>query len=241
MASRRMFNIALINSDEFWGLSDKSKILYFYLALNADDDGFIIGLNQTMRSLGCDVSDFEKLIEIGYIISFKTGKSVIRHWKVHNYIRGDIYTPTQCAKEKSMLSLNGGKVYYLKDDKLDVERYRDAPVDESLTQDSPEKLKKNKDSISRKKYGEYGHVLLSDEEYSKLVEEYGKKEIDDMILQCDSYCEEHDITYPKCYLKLRQFLKRNNIKPKSERSSGGIDMDEYQKYVESIDLSTLAT
>ena len=150
MASRRMFNIALINSDEFWGLSDKSKILYFYLALNADDDGFIIGLNQTMRSLGCDVSDFEKLIEIGYIISFKTGKSVIRHWKVHNYIRGDIYTPTQCAKEKSMLALNGAKIYYLKDNEYEREMYETAPVDESLTQDSPVKSKKNKDSVSRK-------------------------------------------------------------------------------------------
>ena len=219
MASRRMFNIALINSDEFWGLSDKSKILYFYLALNADDDGFIIGLNQTMRSLGCDVSDFEKLIEI----------------------RGDIYTPTQCAKEKSMLALNGAKIYYLKNNEYEREMYETAPVDESLTQESSVKSKKNKDSISRKKYGEYCRVLLSDEEYSKLVEEYGKKEIDDIILQCDSYCEEHDITYPKCYLKLRQFLKRNNIKPKSERSSGGIDMEEYQKFVESIDLSTLST
>ena len=241
MASRRMFNIALLNADDFFELESSAKILYFYLALNADDDGFISGLNRIQRSLGCSENDLEALINIGYIIRFQSGKAVIRHWRVHNYIRGDIYSPTQCTQEKAMLSLNGGKVYYLKDDKLDVKRYRDAPVDESLTQESSVKSKKNKDSVSRKKYGEYGHVLLSDEEYSKLVDEYGKKEIDDMILQCDSYCEEHDLQYPKCYLKLRQFLKRNNIKPKSERSSGGIDMDEYQKFVESIDLSTLAT
>ncbi len=34
-----------------------------------------------------------------------------------------------------MLSLNGGKVYYLKDDKVEAEKYRDADVDETLTQD----------------------------------------------------------------------------------------------------------
>ncbi|MBQ6675378.1 MAG: hypothetical protein IJM75_04545 [Ruminococcus sp.] len=44
MASRRMFNISLLNADDFFELDSSAKILYFYLALNADDDGFISGL-----------------------------------------------------------------------------------------------------------------------------------------------------------------------------------------------------
>ncbi len=154
MASRRMLNIALMNSDEFWELTDKAKILYFYLALNADDDGFIIGLNQTMRSLGCDFSDFEKLVESGFIIAFQSGKSVIRHWKVHNYIRGDIYVPTQCTKEKAMLAINGAKVYFIKDNKAELKMYGDSSVDATLTQESEDKNnKKNKEEKSRSKSG----------------------------------------------------------------------------------------
>ncbi len=85
MANRRMFNIALISADEFFELENSAKILYFYLALTADDDGFINGLNRIQRSLGCSDADLEALVGIGYIIKFPSGKAVIRHWRVHNY------------------------------------------------------------------------------------------------------------------------------------------------------------
>ena len=146
MANRRMFNIALISADEFFELENSAKILYFYLALTADDDGFINGLNRIQRSLGCSDADLEALISIGYIIRFPSGKAVIRHWRVHNYIRTDIYAPTQCTQEKAMLSLNGGKVYYLKDDKVEAEKYRDADVDETLTQDRVENKELKKEN-----------------------------------------------------------------------------------------------
>lgn len=44
MAQRRMFSIGLLESDSFLELSNDSKVLYFYLAIRSDDDGFSVSV-----------------------------------------------------------------------------------------------------------------------------------------------------------------------------------------------------
>lgn len=41
MANRRMFAKTIIDSDAFLEMPDSSQLLYFHLAMRADDDGFI--------------------------------------------------------------------------------------------------------------------------------------------------------------------------------------------------------
>ena len=41
MAERRMFSKTIINSDLFLDLPSSAQNLYFYLSLNADDEGFV--------------------------------------------------------------------------------------------------------------------------------------------------------------------------------------------------------
>lgn len=48
-----------------------------------------------------------------FIIPFETGIVVIKHWKIHNYIRNDRYKETQCKYEKSILSLDETNAYIL--------------------------------------------------------------------------------------------------------------------------------
>lgn len=150
MASKRMFNIELMTADEFIALSIQSQQLYIRFALEADDDGFVRSAASLQRLLGCGENEVSELERAGYIIVFNSGKIVIRHWLVHNYIRKDIYVPTKCVKEKAQLKLNKSKIYYLKNDSIEEENYGDVDIDESLTQVREEQVNKGQDQGKKK-------------------------------------------------------------------------------------------
>ena len=53
MAKRRMFSPGItIDSDAFGDMPHDSQLLYFYLALRADDDGFVANPKAVMRMGG---------------------------------------------------------------------------------------------------------------------------------------------------------------------------------------------
>lgn len=56
-----------------------------------------------------------------------------------------------------------------------------------------EPQKQNKKTENKKaekhKYGEYKHVLLSDKEYDKLLDDFGQEELEKWIKRVDEYCE----------------------------------------------------
>ena len=91
MAERRMFSKPLTSSDLFLEMPKDAQLLYFHLALDADDDGFINSPNKIIRCVGCQKSDMEVLIKKGYLKLFESGIAVIVHWKIHNYIQKDRY------------------------------------------------------------------------------------------------------------------------------------------------------
>lgn len=103
MANRRMVNIRVIDSDKFLELPLSSQALYFHLLMRADDDGFINNPKRIQRMIGSSEDDFKLLLAKQYIISFDSGVIVIKHWKMHNYIKKDRYQETECRIEKSML------------------------------------------------------------------------------------------------------------------------------------------
>lgn len=115
MAERRMFSKPLTSSDLFLEMSKDAQLLYFHLALDADDDGFINSPNKIIRCVGCQKSDMEVLIKKGYLKLFESGIAVIVHWKIHNYIQKDRYKETIYQKEKQQLVLYGKK-YVTKDE-----------------------------------------------------------------------------------------------------------------------------
>lgn len=87
MASRRMVNIRIIDSDHFLELPLSTQALYFHLLLRADDDGFINNPKRIQRLIGGSEDDFKLLIAKQYILTFDSGVIVIKHWKMHNYIK----------------------------------------------------------------------------------------------------------------------------------------------------------
>ena len=144
MAERRMIAKTIIDSDLFLDMPMSTQCLYFHLNMRADDDGFINNPKKIQRMIGCNDDDIKLLIAKNFIIPFESGVVVIKHWKIHNYIRMDRYKETLYKEEKSQLVTDKSKEYVLG-------RPDDIPlVDQRLTQDRLGKDRLGKDNIPTK-------------------------------------------------------------------------------------------
>lgn len=108
-----MFAKTIIDSDIFLDMPSSTQCLYFHLSMRADDDGFINNPKKIQRMVGSGDDDLKLLIAKNFIIPFESGVVVIKHWKIHNYIRNDRYKETLYKEEKSQLSTGENKEYIL--------------------------------------------------------------------------------------------------------------------------------
>ena len=111
MAERRMFAKTIIDSDVFLDMPHSTQLLYFHLSMRADDDGFINNPKNIMRLASCKEDDLKLLIAKQFILPFESGIVVIKHWKIHNYIRSDRYKETKYLQEKAQLLLEENNSY----------------------------------------------------------------------------------------------------------------------------------
>ena len=114
MAERRMFAKTIIDSDAFVDMPTSAQALYFHLAMRADDEGFINNPKKIQIMVGCNEDDLRLLGVKKFIIPFETGIVVIKHWKIHNYIRGDRKKETVYVEEMNMLDTKDNGAYTLK-------------------------------------------------------------------------------------------------------------------------------
>lgn len=114
MANRRMFAKTIIDSDAFLDMPPSTQVLYFHLAMRADDDGFINNPKTIMRIVGAKDDDIKLLVAKRFIIPFDSGVVVIKHWRIHNYVQKDRYTETKYIEEKNQLIINKKNGYSLK-------------------------------------------------------------------------------------------------------------------------------
>ena len=111
MAERRMFAKTIIDSDAFIDMPLSTQALYFHLSMRADDDGFINNPRKIQRMVGASDDDLKVLVMKRFIIPFESGIVIIKHWKIHNYIRNDRYKPTVYAEERQQLELKDNGAY----------------------------------------------------------------------------------------------------------------------------------
>lgn len=111
MAERRMFSKQIIDSDAFLNMPLSSQVLYFHLAMRADDDGFVNNPQKITRMVGASPDDFNIIVAKKFILTFDNGVIVIKHWLMHNYIRSDRYKPTTYIEEKKSLNIKQDKSY----------------------------------------------------------------------------------------------------------------------------------
>ena len=152
MAERRMFAKTIIDSDAFLELPITAQLLYFHLSMRADDDGFCNKPRAIMNMIGAKNDDMKALRDNKFVIIFDNGVTVIKHWRIHNYIRKDPYSETKYKFEKSTLYLDENNAYSVNPQFRDesvtspsTERQR--AVNEPSTQD---RLGNSKDSLNKK-------------------------------------------------------------------------------------------
>lgn len=125
MADRRMFSKTIIDSDDFLNMPLSTQCLYFHLAMRADDEGFLNNPKKIQRMISATEDDFRVLIGKRYVIPFESGIVVIRHWKIHNYIRSDRFKNTIYQDEAEQLTTDRSGAYVLAD--VDGDTKKDTP------------------------------------------------------------------------------------------------------------------
>ncbi|MGN0600150.1 MAG: replisome organizer [Oscillospiraceae bacterium] len=214
MAEKRMFAKSIIDSDMFLDMPLSTQALYFHLSMRADDDGFINNPKKIQRMICAADEDLRMLISKQYVIPFESGIVVIKHWKIHNYIQGDRYKATIHKQELEQLDVDENKAYT-----LCIQN-----VSNMDTQISIDKIRLDKVSIDKgrgegettaamppkKPFGEFSHVLLTDEQHEKLINEYGESKTDLYILKLDEYIEQKGKKYNNHYLTIKKWIRKDD-------------------------------
>jgi hypothetical protein len=113
MAERRMFTKKITDSDAFIEMSSAAQALYFHLNQGADDDGFNNQIQMAMHKAHASTDDLKILMAKNFVIRFESGVIVIKHWRMHNTLRKDRYTPTNYQEELSQLGIKENGSYSL--------------------------------------------------------------------------------------------------------------------------------
>lgn len=238
MAERRMFAKTIIDSDAFLDMPLSTQSLYFHLSMRADDDGFINNPKKIQRMIGASEDDLKLLIAKNFIIPFESGIVVIKHWKIHNYIRNDRYKETVYQEEKSLLETKDNKSYTFgipSDNQMEtqVRLGKDSigkgSIGKNILPDSdePEQPAPKKTKPVKHKYGEYNNVLLTDDELEKLNAEY--EDLDERIERLSSYVASTGKTYKSHYATIRNWARKDaTAKPISRQT--------YQKQTKADEL-----
>ena len=222
MASKRMFDKAIIEQDGFFDLPMEAKALYFLLGMEADDEGFI-NPRKVLRLYGGNDDSIRILSVKGFIIPFDTGVIVITDWKRNNYIDKKRVKPTIYQQEKAQITYDEVSEKYvfnkcltnvqqmLKENSIDKNS-----IDILVEQSSPVCVSENSNSLkkTKKKYGVYKRVLLTDDEYNRLTKEFGKEFIERQISKLDEYIESNNNKnkYSNFNLVLRKAIREKWFK-----------------------------
>ena len=130
MAARRMFSLKIINSAKFLKMPTSSQLLYFHLAINADDDGIVEGYN-VIRIIGCSEDDLKILVAKGFIIVLNEDLvSFITDWTEHNSIRAD--RKIDSIYSELLLQIPGIETV-IKRQRTDVKKVTNATMDNQWT------------------------------------------------------------------------------------------------------------
>ena len=224
MGDRRMFSKSIIDSDSFLDMPATTQLLYFHLGMCGDDEGFINNPRKVQRSVGCTDDDMRLLIAKQFIIPFDSGVIVIRHWCIHNTIRKDRLKPTIFRAERHQLGLDENDCYYLPDsqsptacqppvNQLPTERPHNIREDnireDNIREDNAREDGSHSCKPTKHKHGSFGHVLLTDEELSRLRADLGEPTVTEYIRRLDEYIEQKGAKYRNHSLTIRNWAKRD--------------------------------
>ena len=224
MAEKRMFTMKIIDSDAFLDMPLSSQALYFHLNMRADDDGFVNNPKKIQRMVGASDDDLKLLIAKRFILAYESGVIVIKHWRMHNTLRRDRYTPTQYTEEMESLLIKDNGAYTERMEALPAGNHmatsRQPSGNHLAPQYSIDKNSIDKESIeeditppapdksTRHKYGQYQNVLLSDEDMEKLQKEF-PRDWEQRIERLSEYIASKGAKYKNHLATIRSWAKKD--------------------------------
>ncbi len=213
MADRRMFALTVIDSDAFLEMPASTQSLYFHLGMRADDDGFINNPIKIQRSVGSSNDDLKLLIAKNFILPFDSGVIVIKHWRMHNYIRKDRYKETNYLEEKGQLTLKTNGSYTINNTVgIPLDNQMSTVGQPSIGKDRLGKVNKDKED-AKIAYAPY--VSLKQDEYDTLVSTHGEEMVRLMIKKLDNYKGASGRTYKSDYRAILSWVVDEIIGKKS--------------------------
>lgn len=235
MAERRMFAKTIVTSDAFLDMPATSRSLYMLLCVMADDDGFVNAPRSIMRQSGATDDDMKLLIAKRFVLTFESGIVVIKHWRIHNLIQKDRYKETKYLEEKSLLALDENNAYTEAVSNVYPECIQ--PVSNLEPQVRLGKVSTGKDRVvkdngeaplpksPRHKYGMYENVLLTDEDYRKLQDEF-PHDYTDRIERLSEYIASTGKKYKNHLATIRTWARKDaETKPKNKPTGGSSFLD----------------
>lgn len=231
MAERRMFAKTIVTSDAFLDMPATSRSLYMLLCVMADDDGFVNAPRSIMRQSGATEDDMKLLIAKRFVLTFESGIVVIKHWRIHNLIQKDRYKETKYLEEKATLALDENNAYTEADSIVYPECIQ--PVSKPEPQVRLGKVSTGKESIGegiveapppkspRHKYGMYENVLLTNEDYQKLKEEF-PHDYTERIERLSEYIASTGKKYKSHLATIRAWARKDaEVKPRNGKQRNG--------------------
>lgn len=205
MAEKRMFSKKIIDTDWFMDMPASSQNLYFHLSMRADDDGFVASPKRIIKLIGATDDDYRILISKKFIIPFESGICVITDWRINNYLRNDRYNETQYKEEKKLLTLDENGKYNLGIPTVDPVLSISNTISNTISNKDIDGVI-GEEKKQKHKYGEFKHILLTDEELNKLYVEYGNEKTQKAITYLDEYIEMKGAKYKSHYLVMRKWV-----------------------------------
>ena len=205
-----MFSKHILDSDAFMDMPMTSQLLYMHLAIRADDDGFVDSPKKIIRMIGSQDDDYKILIAKRFVIPFESGICVIKHWLIHNYIQKDRYSETVYIDEKNTLEIKDNGVY--------TQCIHDVSSLDSQVRLGKDSIGKVSIVESKSTYGEFNNVKLKEEEYQKLVMNFGEKNTGLLIEELSGYIASKGKKYSNHYATLLNWARRK-IQEKTKDAS----------------------
>ena len=214
MAERRMISRKIAEDDRFVDMHPVSKLLYFYLVLNADDDGFVGSVKMINFLTNADQSNYDELLENNLILEpTKNGVYVITDWYAQNKIEPKIYKATEYLSVRALLFIKTNFAYTTNPDEKDII----SPVDYWVKQGRD---KKTPPEIQAQQYLE--QFQETSKKVPRSVEETSKKVLAQNRLDKNRLDKSRLEQNRPDQTKKEKINKENNYKYINSSSNGGM-------------------
>ena len=214
MAERRMISRKIAEDDRFVDMHPVSKLLYFYLVLNADDDGFVGSVKMINFLTNADQSNYDELLENNLILEpTKSGVYVITDWYAQNKIEPKIYKATEYLSVRALLFIKTNFAYTTNPDEKDII----SPVDYWIKQGRD---KKTPPEIQAQQYLE--QFQETSKKVPRSVEETSKKVLAQNRLDKNRVDKSRLEQNRPDQTKKEKINKENNYKYINSSSNGGM-------------------